>query len=443
MLILIPPDLILNDQANLRMKIRNILIISVLPLFFMQCDRKGSNESASLKILYDSLSVRYSRLEPQVIQPAEGYLKYPYLIPAGFYKQMWDWDGFFIGNHLAAQGKPEYLKYWALNLMEGIDSTGYVSGCATTKGPRPIFGKFAMKPFLAQGAWIASVKLHDFSWIEPYYSAMMRVLEYRDRTQLDTKYGLYFWDIAMQSGADNNPALNYYTDDKRSFLACDASTWQLRELIAQANIAEKLGKSGDAVMLRAKASALKDAINKVLWCEKDQMYYNVDRETGDFYKRISFSSFLPLVENIAPKAKGAEMIRKYLINPDYMKAEYGLRSLSKMDPDYNNKNVILPFSNWQGPIWPIANYIYSIALKNYGFDEEVRWLGTTLGTLLLNDIRKWGSMHENYHAETGAPLAPAATYVDANGKFVGFVGWNLCIQQVLEGVLFDKWMLLD
>ena len=33
MLILIPPDLILNDQANLRMKIRNILIISVLPLF--------------------------------------------------------------------------------------------------------------------------------------------------------------------------------------------------------------------------------------------------------------------------------------------------------------------------------------------------------------------------------------------------------------------------
>ena len=56
MLILIPPDLILNDQANLRMKIRNILIISVLPLFFMQCDRKGSNESASLKILYDSLS---------------------------------------------------------------------------------------------------------------------------------------------------------------------------------------------------------------------------------------------------------------------------------------------------------------------------------------------------------------------------------------------------
>jgi alpha,alpha-trehalase len=246
----------------------------------------------------------------------------------------------------------------------------------------------------------------------------------------------------MQSGADNNPALNYFTEDKRSFLACDASTWQLRELIAQSLIAEKLGMPGDADLFRKRALALKERINSVLWCEEDQVYYNVDRETGDFYKRVSFSSFIPLVENIAPPAKGAAMIRRYLINPDHMKAEYGFRSLSRMDPDYNNKNVILPFSNWQGPVWPIANYLYSIALKNYGFDSEVKWLGSALGTLLLEDIRKWGSMHEDYHADTGAPLAPSADYVDASGKFVGFVGWNLCIQNVIEGILFDRWMLL-
>lgn len=425
------------------MKSYKILIFSAFALLFMQCNEKTNLENSSTKLLYDSLSARFLPLEPKVIQPAEGYLKHPYLIPAGFYKQMWDWDGFFIGNHLASSGKPEYLKWWALNFIEGIDSAGYVSGCATTKGPRPIFGKFAMKPFLAQGVWLASVKMNDFSWIEPYFTAMMKVLEYRDKTQLDPKYGLYFWDIAMQSGADNNPALNYFTDDKRSFLACDASTWQLRELIAQGNIAEKLGKTEDAAKLRAKAEALKAAINKILWCEKDQIFYNVDRGTGDFYKRVSFSSFIPLIEKIAPKEKGSEMIRRYLTNPDHLKAEFGFRSLSKKDPDYNNKNMIIPFSNWQGPVWPIANYLYSIVLKNYGFDSEVQWLGNKLGTLLLNDIRKWGSMHENYHADTGAPLAPAADYVDSNGKFVGFIGWNLCIQNVLEGILFDKWMLLS
>jgi len=52
-------------------------------------------------------------------------------------------------------------------------------------------------------------------------------------------------------------------------------------------------------------------------------------------------------------------------------------------------------------------------------------------------------MHENYHADTGAPLAPADTYVDKEGKFVGFIGWNLCTQNILEGVTEDKWMLLQ
>ena len=357
---------------------------------------------------------------------------------------MWDWDGFFMGNHLASIGKPEYLMYWALNLIEGIDDEGYVAGCATTLGPRPIFGKFSMKPFLSQGVYLSSIKMDDFSWVEEHYDALMKVLEYRDKTQLDSTYNLYFWDNAMQSGADNNPAMNYFwKEDFRSFLAPDASTFSLREIIAQAKIAEKLGREEDAKMLMEKAAKVEKAINEYLWCEEDQIYYTVDRETGDFYKRVSYSSFLPLMQKLAPEEKGKNMISKYLVNPDHMKAEFGLRSLSLQDPDYNNKNIIKPFSNWQGPVWPIANYIYSIGLKNYGFDDDLVWQAETLGNLLLNDIKEWDSMHENYHADTGAPLAPAADHVDANGKFVGFISWNLCIQNILEGVTENKWMLLE
>jgi alpha,alpha-trehalase len=52
-------------------------------------------------------------------------------------------------------------------------------------------------------------------------------------------------------------------------------------------------------------------------------------------------------------------------------------------------------------------------------------------------------MHENYHADTGIPLAPAANHVDKNGKFVGFISWNLCVQNMLVGVVENKWMLLE
>ncbi len=152
-------------------------------LLFSQCHPKSESTSAlvlspasdSIQIMYEKLSRELDKLRPQVIMPAEGYLQYPYLIPAGYYKQMWDWDGFFIGNHLAsidpANGK--YLKYWALNFLNSIDSTGYISGCITTNGPRPIFGRFAMKPFLAQGVYFASESLKNYDWIKPYYNSLI------------------------------------------------------------------------------------------------------------------------------------------------------------------------------------------------------------------------------------------------------------------------------
>jgi len=434
----------------MEMKFFKHTLILALMILLAGCNQQ-SNESVSrnaktkedLKPLLNNLSTEFERLRPQVIQPAEGYLKYPYLIPAGFYKQMWDWDGFFMGNHFVRLGQPEYLKYWALNLIEGIDEEGYVSGCATTKGPRPIFGKFSMKPFLSQGVLFASQSLEDYSWVEPYYEDLNRAIAYREKTQQDESTGLFYWEIAMQSGADNNVAMNYFQEDTRTFLSCDASTWQLREYLAQANIAEALGRTDDAELFLEKAKKLKTAINKILWCDEDKIYYNVDAETGKFYKRISYSCFIPLVQNLASESNGKIMIERYLINPEHMKAKFGLRTLSMQDFDYNNKNVIVPFSNWQGPVWPIANYLYSIGLKNYGFDNEAAWLAETLGNLLLDDIRKWDSMHENYHADTGEPLAPAADHVDENGKFVGFISWNLCIQNVLEGAVDDQWMLLE
>lgn len=403
-----------------------------------------STENAdSLEQLYQDLTREFKKLRPQVIMPADGYLEYPYMIPAGFYKQMWDWDGFFIGNHLASldpeNGK--YLKYWALNFLKSIDSEGYIAGCITTNGPRPIFGRFAIKPFLAQGVFFASEKLNDYSWLEDHYESLKRVIANREQHQKDKKTGLFFWEIAMQSGVDNNPALNYYQDDKRSFLACDINTWQYREYKAMEKIATKLGKEEDIINFKARANSLKNQIIRHLWFDDDKSFFNVQVGSLEPQKRVSYSNFIPLIEDFIDQKDGQEMIKKYLLNPNHLLAPYGLRSLSAQDPDYNNKNVIVPFSNWQGPVWPIANYLYSIGLVNYGFQKEAIQLSSHLGTLLLMDIYAYGSMHENYHAETGEPLAPTAEQSD-NGVFTGFVGWNLLTQNMLQGALTGDWLLL-
>lgn len=425
------------------MKIKQIMFYGLLAFFTCCTSVVASVNKKKLQATYNELKSIYDVLSPRVIRPAEGYLKYPYLIPAGFYTQMWDWDGYFMGCYFMSKGHPELLRNWALNLLAGVDESGYVSGCATTKGPRAIFGKFSMKPFLAQGILLSSQTLGDFEWVKPWYDRLKLTQIYREKTQRDTKTGLFFWQIAMQSGADNNVALNYFEADKRSFLACDASTLQAREYEAMSILARKLGYADDKVIYANKAKDLCTRINRYLWCPKDKMYYNVDRETGKWYKHVSYSNFWPLFSGMASSSDGKAMIKRYLLNPKHMLSPYGLRSLSGEDVEYNNKNIIVPFSNWQGPLWMNANYMYGIILKNYGFTRKLDWLAQTLGQLMIKDYKKYGSLHESYDAETGSPLAPADSYVDKNGKYIGFISWNLCIENLLQGVVENKWMTME
>ena len=274
-----------------------------------------------------------------------------------------------------------------------------------------------MKPFLAQGALIASERLGDDSWVAPIWDRLRNVIAYREKTQYDPKWGLFFWDNAMQSGADNNVALTNDPSDRGAILAADLCAFQLREYGA------KWAKLSRDPEYRDKEESLRAAMLQHLWFESERSFFNVRRDSGEPVKRIGYSNFVPLIEPILPEQSAQEMIRRYLWNPDHMLSAYGLRSLSKQDPDYNNVRMIDPYSNWQGPIWINANYLYFLALKRYGFEAEVAQLAAMLGRVVLADIQKCGSMHENYDAETGEGLAPESA---------GFVGWNLLVQDMLS-----------
>ena len=395
-----------------------------------------ANTSPELKGLLDEVSGAYANLEAQTIRPAEGYIKYDYLIPGGYYRQMWDWDGFFIGCHLAHQGRDraKYLKGWVLSFAGAMDGDGHIPGMITTKGPVPVnaqFGHFAMKPFLAQGAVIAAERLGDYQWVAPVWEELRRAITYRENTQYDRKWELFFWENAMQSGAVNNAALTNDPKDRNAILAADLCTFQLREYKAMGRLAEMLGRKSEAEEYQQKAAHLRAAMLKHLWFAQDVIFFNIRRDNGNPVRHISYSSFVPLIEDVLPPADARNMIRRYLWNPDHMLASYGLCSLSKQDPSYHNASTIDPYSNWQGPIWINANYLDYIALNRYGFNDEARELAAKLGRLVLADIHKYGSMHECYDADTGEGLTPTAQQ-SKDHVFAGFVGWNLLVQDMLQ-----------
>jgi alpha,alpha-trehalase len=383
--------------------------------------------------LLAGLSSDFAHLAPQTIRPAQGYIRYPYLIPAGYYEQMWDWDGFFIGLHWANQNPADakLLRDWVLGFAASADADGYVAGCITPQGPRPLFGKFAMKPFLAQGALIASERLKDYSWLRPVWPQMQRILAYRERTQFDTRWNLWFWQNAMQSGADNNAALTNDPADPSAILAVDASVFAMREYLAMAALADQLGNHDDAVRYRRQATATRRAILAKLWSSKDALFLNRRRDSGSWVRSVSWSSFVPLADGFVPPSDARHMIRLHLLSTAEMRSPYGFRSLSKSDPAYNNDAIIDPYSNWRGPLWINANFLCWIALRRYGFQDESRRLAVSLATILHRDVAQWGSMHEDYNAETGDGLAPTVAQ-SPGGKFAGFVGWNLLAQDMLQ-----------
>lgn len=382
------------------------------------------------KELTSQIKTYFEPLKTIVKQSPKGILKYAYLSPApqSVYKELWDWDAYFMGVSLSDKDSKDaiFLKNWALNYIINADENGKVPGCLTPEGFDPRLNH--MKPFLAQGILKASIGLNEIKWIKPYWDIVKKIVLYRQKYMWNMTYDLAVWHDSMESGADNNVAaykgdyLNHDSGDyaKNSIIAVDANSYIYLEYLAMSQIAKKIYEAKDAQYFQERAETVKSNIQKYLWHEEDDIFWNLDITSGSPIKRISFSCFLPLYASIATKTQAHNVIKKYLLSESHMKSIYGLRTLSAQDIQYNNLNMLKPHSNWQGPIWPIANYIYVVGLRNYGYFKEAEEIAILIAKLVLNDLKKNNHMHEDYNAETGEPLAAP-----------NFISWNLLVENML------------
>ena len=73
------------------------------------------------ELLFDRLAKQFEALRPTIVKPARGYIPYDYVVPGGFYEQLWDWDGFFISLHFAGRtpapmgGGAQPISPWAMS----------------------------------------------------------------------------------------------------------------------------------------------------------------------------------------------------------------------------------------------------------------------------------------------------------------------------------------
>lgn len=346
-----------------------------------------------------------------------GMIPHDYLVPGGPYEEQWDWDGFFIGMALAAEIPTEgyFLRNWALNYIENAREDGFTPGLVTPEGPDKRLNQ--MKPFLAQGCFFASRFTGDDTWLNigDRYDRLRRVVLYREEYgYFDKTLNLGAWTNSMESGADNNLAALDFPDG--TVAAVDFNCFLYMEYRAMQRLAASLKKAEDAELFRQKADALKKAILTHLWNEDDGTFYNKDLRDGSTIRVVGYSSVHPFWAGIASQAQADTFFKGWMLNTDKMRSPHGVRTLSKDHPGYNNVNMIKPHSNWQGPLWPIATYIYCQSLAAYGYGDDAKAITEQMMKLCIDDIKTSGGMHENYDAETGLPLAAP-----------NFISWNLLL----------------
>ena len=385
---------------------------------------------------YDEVHEYICSLVKEIERPPQGLFQYPSLATATgdtYNCGIFCWDSHHMSLRLAAVGHPEYMKYFLLTILKFQYSNGFVPSYCTPENGGGNLTDFHAQPYLAQNAAIYYSLTGDVDTLRQIYGKLELYLDYR-RSISSSASGLYRWTAQWMSGFDNEVAGTFYPPD--TVITPDLPALLYLEFRAMEYLARNLGK--DPARYHELAEEVRAAVNELLWNDEYGTYAAYSLTTGKTipgrgpkenpdgfgYAYISCPSLLVLFAGIASQERAERMIRGYVLSPEHFRSRFGIRSLSRRSPYYNNARIGNPprygdphrmtNSNWQGPVWIPLNWFVFHALLRYGFRNEAEQLADDTVGLIGKSLDTLGSMRESYDAETGM-----GTYADH------FASWNI------------------
>ena len=362
-------------------------------------------------------------IKQEIFRPAEGLLRYPYL-SAGIkktYPDLIDWDAIWAGFFYLENGDADPLKYSLLNLIDHIQPDGKGQRrIGTTRYSAP---PFQIRPFLATAARLLSEKT-DLNWMP--FQALEKIHRYLEYFHIHRtgRAGLLKWLHVDEGFADNG--LANWAWEPLSVEAVDLNAQLVLEHRCFSKLCKQAGHEDYAALHAEYAARLSDRINTALWNEEHGFYFSLYNppergESSYSVPVIHYTNLWPLWVGIAPADRAKRVIEKYLLDNAHLRSPFGIRSMSASSPFYNNmihgyttpligtpQNgpvALRQCSNWQGPVWSLSTYIGVMILSRYGYKEQAKQIAEKFIGFLSGALQKNGCFHENYHAETGAPLA--------------------------------------
>ncbi|MDN3496853.1 trehalase family glycosidase [Planococcus sp. APC 4015] len=387
----------------------------------------------------------------QMTREPSGILAHPYTVPSApdspYYSDaLWDWDSWFIS---VVMGQVEldtdqpgrfgsFEEGTIRNFLDHTDEDGVMPILLKPGGPllhgdpsrAAGFSQNMHKPVIAQQAALLAGRRGSAEWLRDDIPILERFLERYLESHVDAATGLAYWQTDFAIGVDNDPSVYYRPD--RSTASIYLNSLLYREMLALGSLLEDLDRLPDAHRWRGRAQDLADAITTHLWDERDGTFYSADlalrdidpddwlhrgapRTWSSVLLRVdNWSSFLPLWAGFATQEQAERMRERYLERRTF-RANFGVRTLSRLEKQYNLRASNNP-SNWLGPVWGISNYLVFRGLLKYGFIDDARELAEETVRLFGQDLERTGGLHEYYNPDTGEPIMTR-----------GFQNWNFLV----------------
>jgi alpha,alpha-trehalase len=401
----------------------------------------------------------------EIREPGLLYLPHPYVVPGGRFNEMYGWDSYFIQVGLVRDGETELARHTVENFLYEIENYGRILNANRTyylsRSQPPFLTQMILNVYRAKPdrVWLSNTvpaieKYYRFWTSEPHLTKETGLSRYYDlgegpapevlsderdaqgRTHYDrvkefyrthevTDYDVgqyydkekdqltplfYKGDRSMrESGFDPSNRFGPFNIDIIHYNpVCLNSLLYLMETDT-AEIMKTLGRPREARRWLARAEARRRSVNRLMWDEKDGLYYDYDFASGAVRRYPFTTTFYPLWVGIADRRQAARLVSN-------------LRLLERPGGLQTSANA--SGSQWDAPFgWAPLQMIAVEGLRRYGYREEADRITANFLSTVLKEFIQYKTIVEKYdvvrrESEIGSGIKFGYDY-----NVIGF-GWT-------------------
>lgn len=283
-------------------------------------------------------------------------------------------------------------------------------------------------PFYSWINWEIYSVSNDRQFLSDAYESGVKYTRWLLQNRDADRDGLYEWgpygiienvrdwyNAVFQVSAERY--LDVDKEDISDELEClDLSLMIVNEIRHLSLMASELGMDEEAEEWNNKADTISQKINQIMWDEKSQFFYHVNRLDHSFYfmdrdlKRQEIIGFLPLWAQAVTKER-ADILIRTLTDTSKFWRRYGIPTLAADDEWYSP--YVDYCCKWNGPVWLLWNYMIYDGLVKYGYDDLASELANKMMRAVTTQLSKNHNFWESYSPDNEVLNCPSNYIWDA------------------------------